>query len=174
MYKTGYLSIILLFDKYRIEDARNVDRVYQIQITMTGQPFGVKAERRLFLQNDFARATRQSDDDKTYFLFSDLLVFAKQKQSSLQYKGHIPLERAKVRALLNDEDWSVEITCPFQGVDSLNSTFVGSSSTHVIKTLSEHDQTKWLRCMEIVIAKLDKMQHNKSNTLLNNTHETRK
>lgn len=175
MYGFGNLSVLLFLDIFRIEDARNVDRVYQIQIAMTGQPFGVKAERRLFLQNDFSRATRQSDEDKTYFLFSDLLVFAKQKQNALQYKGHIPLERAKVRALPNDEDWSIEITCPFQGVDSLNSTFVGSSSTHIIKTLSEQDQSRWLRCMEIVIARLDKTQHNKSNTLLNNnTLETQK
>ena len=119
---------------------------------MTGQPFSVKAERRLYLQNDFGQ--------ESYFLFSDMVVFTKQKQPALVYKGHIPLERGKVKAL--KEDFSIELTCPFQSVDSLNSTFVGSSSTHIIKTMSESDQSKWLRVTEIVIARLDRTQQNKS------------
>ncbi len=169
--RVGYYYANTIFN--RVEDARNVDRVYQIQIAMTGQPFSVKAERRLYLQNDFARSSKKpNEEEKTYFLFSDFLVFAKHKQNTLQYKGHIPLERAQVRALPNDEDFSIEITCPFQGVDSLNSTFVGSSSTHIIKTMDELDQKKWLRCMEDVIARLGKTQQNKSNiTFNNNTNE---
>lgn len=141
---------------------------------MTGQPFSVKAERRLYLQNDFARSTtsglkKQTDEDKTYFLFSDFLVFAKQKQSALQYKGHIPLEKAQVRAIPNDNEFPIEITCPFQGVDSLSSTYVGSSSTHIIKTMDEHDQKKWVRYMEEAITRLGKTQQNKSNISFNNT-----
>jgi hypothetical protein len=142
-----------------------VDIVYQIQIAMIGQPFSVKAERRLYLQNKFSQVKRLNGEDRCYFLFSDILVFAKQKQqNALQYKNHIALDRSKVRALPNDEEWSIEITSPFQGVDSLNTTFMGSPTTHIIRTASKEDQMKWTNCLETVIAKLDQVQQSKSNT----------
>jgi hypothetical protein len=153
--------------KIRLEDAKNVDKVYEILTSMTGQPFSVKAERRIYLQNNFTHATRLNGEDRSYFLFSDILVFAKPKASGLQYKGHTPLDRARVRALTTEEsgeeDWSIEIISSFQGVDSLNSTFMGSPTAHIIRTSSKQDQKKWLSCLDIIIAKLDQNQQNKSN-----------
>ncbi|KAL9559631.1 hypothetical protein MBANPS3_000337 [Mucor bainieri] len=152
--------------KIKFDDARNVNRVYDILTVMTGQPFSVKAERRLYLQNNFTRATRLSGEDLSYFLFSDMLVYAKQKQSTLQYKGHIVLNRAKIRALSPEESiedgWSIEITSPFQGVDSLNTTFVGSPTAQVIHTYSKQDQTKWVSCLEAIVTRLDQTQQSKS------------
>jgi hypothetical protein len=136
--------------------------VYEILTSMTGQPFSVKAERRIYLQN-----TRLNGEDRFYFLFSDILVFAKPKASGLQYKGHIALNRARIRALTTEEsgeeDWPIEIISSFQGVDSLNSTFMGSPTAHIIKTSSKQDQKRWLTCLNIVISKLDQNQQNKSN-----------
>lgn len=132
---------------------------------MQGQPFSVKAERRLYLQNSFNSVKRLNGEDRCYFLFSDILVFARQKGANvLQYKSHIALDRSKVRALPNDDEWSIEITSPFQGVDSLNTTFMGSPTTHVVRTANKEDQAKWLNCLEVVIANLDQVQQNKSNT----------
>ncbi|KAG2208496.1 hypothetical protein INT47_010192 [Mucor saturninus] len=138
--------------KAPVNDALNVDKVYQIHLKMTGQPFGVKAERRIILQDNFTRPNRLSGEETCYFLFSDMLVFARQKSNTLQYKGHILLQKSKVRPNVND--FSVEIICPFQGVDSLNTTFMGSPTTHVIRTLNKIDQTKWITCLEAVITKL--------------------
>lgn len=133
---------------------------------MVGQPFSVKAERRLYLQNNFTRATRLNGEDLSYFLFSDMLVYAKQKQSTLQYKGHIVLNRAKIRALSPEESiedgWSIEITSPFQGVDSLNTTFMGSPTAQVIHTYNKQDQMKWASCLETIVARLDQTQQSKS------------
>lgn len=151
---------------YRLEDSKNVNRVYEIITAMTGQPFSVKAERRLYLQNNFARSTRLSSEDLTYFLFSDMLVYAKKKQSALQYKGHTMLNRAKIRALSPEESiedgWSIEITSPFQGVDSLNTTFMGSPTAQIIHTYNKQDQTKWVSCLEAIVIRLDQTQQNKS------------
>ncbi|KAK4512689.1 putative component of NuA3 histone acetyltransferase complex [Mucor velutinosus] len=160
--------------KIKFDDARNVNRVYDILAAMTGQPFSVKAERRLHLQNNFTRATRLSGEDLSYFLFSDMLVYAKQKQSTLQYKGHIVLNRAKIRALSPEESiedgWSIEITSPFQGVDSLNTTFMGSPTAQVIHTYSKQDQSKWVSCLEIIVARLDQTQQSK--IMINNNKLT--
>lgn len=119
---------------------------------MTGQPFGVKAERRLILQDNFTRANRLSGEETCYFLYSDMLVYARQKSNSLHYKGHFLLEKSKVKP--NPNDFSIEIICPFQGVDSLNTTFMSSPTTHVIRTQNEIDQTKWVASLETVITKL--------------------
>lgn len=119
---------------------------------MTGQPFGVKAERRLYLQDNFTRSNRLNSEETCYFLFSDVLVFARQKSNSLQYKGHLFLQKSKVKPNLND--FSIEIISPFQGIDTLNTTYMGSPTTHVIRTLNKIDQTKWTACLETVITKL--------------------
>ncbi|GAN02098.1 hypothetical protein MAM1_0016c01538 [Mucor ambiguus] len=160
--------------KIKFDDARNVDRVYDILTAMTGQPFSVKAERRLHLQNNFTRATRMSGEDLSYFLFSDMVVYAKQKQSTLQYKGRIVLNRAKVRALSPEESiengWSIEITSPFQGVDSLNTTFVGSPTAEVIHTNNKQDQMKWVSCLEAIVTQLDQTQQSK--IMINNNKLT--
>lgn len=141
--------------------------MYEILTSMTGQPFSVKAERRIYLQNNFKHVKRLNGEDRSYLLFSDILVFARPKGSGLQYKGHISLDRARVRALATEEsvedDWCIEIISSFQGVDSLNSTFMGSPTAHIIRTSSKQDQKKWLSCLNAITTKLDQNQQNKSN-----------
>ncbi|KAI9253262.1 Dbl homology domain-containing protein [Helicostylum pulchrum] len=152
--------IVSIYSEFipKLEDAQNVNKVYQIQVKLSGQPFGVKTSRRLILQDSFTKSNRLTNEDTVYFLFTDILVFAKQKSNSLQYKGHIILDRTKVRAAPNNNDFSVEVMCPYQGVDSLNSTFMSSPSTHVIRTSSRADQLKWITNLETVISKLEQKQ----------------
>ncbi|KAG1042899.1 hypothetical protein G6F43_011789 [Rhizopus delemar] len=146
----------------RVVDARNVDQVYEIHTSMTDRPFGIRAERRLYLQDNFFQINKTSIEDRAYFLFSDMLVFAKRKSSSsLLYKGHIILERAKIRLLSKEEvtgeNHCIEIISSFQGVDSLNTTFMASPTAHIMKTSSENEQLKWKYYLESIVAKIDQM-----------------
>lgn len=148
--------------KNRVVDARNVDQVYEIHTCMADRPFGIRAERRLYLQDNFFQINKTSVEDRAYFLFSDMLVFAKRKSSSsLLYKGHIILERAKVRLLSKEEatgeSHCIEIISSFQGVDSLNTTFMASPTAHIMKTSSENEQLKWKYYLESIVAKIDQM-----------------
>lgn len=148
--------------KSRVVDARNVDQVYEIHTSMTDRPFGIRAERRLYLQDNFFQINKTSIEDRAYFLFSDMLVFAKRKSSSsLLYKGHIILERAKIRLLSKEEvtgeNHCIEIISSFQGVDSLNTTFMASPTAHIMKTSSENEQLKWKYYLESIVAKIDQM-----------------
>ncbi|KAI9281909.1 Dbl homology domain-containing protein [Sporodiniella umbellata] len=154
--------------KPRIVDARNVDHVYEIHTSMTEQPFGIRAERRLYLQGDFHQLNKSgSSEDRAYFLFSDMLVFAKSKSPSYIYKGHIQLERAKVRLLPKEEAsgerYCIEVVSPFQGVDSLNTTFMASPTAHIMKTTSESEQLRWKYYLDSIVNKLDQMAMHKMN-----------
>ncbi|ORZ08594.1 Dbl homology domain-containing protein [Absidia repens] len=151
----------------RVTDADNVDQVLMIQQALVGAPFGVKAQRRLILQGQLARVvinSKSMGEERTYILFSDILVFVRPKQegkkTTLQYKGHIGLEQARVRAIPNQDaagqEYCIEIVSSFQGVDNLNSTFMGATSTHVLHTHSLEEQQTWIRKLDRVIAKLDR------------------
>lgn len=148
--------------KPRIVDARNVDHVYEIHTSMIEQPFGIRAERRLYLQDNFIQFNKSgSGEDRTYFLFSDMLVFAKKRSSSFIYKGHIQLERAKIRLIpreeINGERHCIEIVSSFQGVDSLNTTFMASPTAHIMKTTGESEQLRWKYYLDAIISKLDQI-----------------
>ncbi|KAI8341773.1 Dbl homology domain-containing protein [Chlamydoabsidia padenii] len=151
----------------RVADADNVDQVLMIQQALIGAPFGVKANRRLILQGQLARVVMNSKsmgEERTYILFSDLLVFVRPKQEGqrtvLQYKGHIGLEQARIRPLDQDEaagqNYCIEIVSSYQGVDNLNSTFMGASTTHVLHTHSLDEQQIWLRKLDKVIERLNR------------------
>ncbi|KAI9480247.1 Dbl homology domain-containing protein [Zychaea mexicana] len=153
--------------KPKVDDADNVDQVLMIHQALIGAPFGVKAQRRLVLQGQLARVvvnSRSTGEERTYFLFSDLLAFVRPKQDGkrtlLQYKGHITLERARVRALTAEEagaqDHCIEIVSSFQGVDTLNTTYMGAPTTHVLCTNSKEEQEEWLKQLEVVIHSLDR------------------
>ncbi|KAI7854292.1 Dbl homology domain-containing protein [Circinella umbellata] len=153
--------------KSKVDDADNVDQVLMIHQALVGAPFGVKAQRRLVLQGQFSRVvvnSRSTGDERTYFLFSDLLAIVRPKQDNkrtiLQYKGHITLERARVRALTSEEaggqEYCIEIVSSFQGVDTLNTTYMGSAATHVLCTNSKEEQEEWLKQLDLVITILDR------------------
>ena len=150
-----------------MDDADNVDQVLMIHQALVGAPFGVKAQRRLVLQGQLSRLvvnSRSTGEERTYFLFSDLLAIVRPKQDNkrtvLQYKGHITLERARVRALAPEEasgqEHCIEIVSSFQGVDTLNTTYMGSAATHVLCTNSKEEQEEWLKQLELVITILDR------------------
>lgn len=146
-----------------------------IQQALVGAPFGVKAQRRLILQGQLARVvinSKSMGEERTYILFSDLLVFVRPKQEGpktmLQYKGHIGLEQARVRALPNEaaagQEYCIEIVSSFQGVDNLNSTFMGAATTHILHTHNLEEQQTWMRKLDRVIARLDRdASRNKGN-----------
>jgi hypothetical protein len=139
-----------------------------IHQALEGAPFSVRAERRLVLQGQLSRvvlSTRSMGEERNYLLFTDLLVFVKPKQESrytvLQYKGHLSLERARVRVLGKEETGGIshciEITSSFSGVDNLNTTYIGSPTVHVLYTGSDEDCQDWFAKLEAVIANLDKI-----------------
>lgn len=150
---------------YRIDDADNVDQVLMIHQALVGAPFGVKAQRRLVLQSPMSRVQAGGSkssggggsEERIYILFSDMLVFVRPKQEGnrtlLQFRGMAPLERARVKPI---DDTSIEITSPIQGVDTLNTTFVGSSSVHIMQTESKDEQERWLKHLQCVIEELDR------------------
>lgn len=138
-----------------------------IHQALVGAPFGVKAQRRLVLQSPMSRVQAGgskssggggSSEERIYILFSDMLVFVRPKQEGnrtlLQFRGMAPLERARVKPI---DDTSIEITSPIQGVDTLNTTFVGSSSVHVMQTESKDEQERWLKHLQSVIEELDRV-----------------
>lgn len=159
---------LIIYIYNRLSDASNVDQVLMIHEALVGAPFSVRAERRLVIQGKLSRvviSTRSMGEERNYMLFSDLLLFVRPKVEAkvtrLQYKGHLTLERAKIRALNKEEAGGIghciEITSSFSGVDNLNSTFVASPTIHVLYIGSEEERTHWLKCLKKVIDNLDKI-----------------
>lgn len=149
-------------------DVDNVDQVLMIHQALLGAPFGVRAERRLVIQGQLSRVainTRSMGEERNYMLFSDLLLFVKPKiegkVTRLQYKGHLTLERAKTRSLSKEEAGGIahciEIICSMAGVDNVNSTIVGSTTSHVLYIGSDRERDSWLKGLNLVISNLDKM-----------------
>lgn len=139
-----------------------------IHQALVGAPFSVRAERRLIIQGQLSRVvtnTKTTGEERHYILFSDMLVFVKPKPegkiTKLQYKGHLVLERARVRPLTKEEaagfPYCIEIISSFSGVDNLNTTFIGSSSVHILNIGTEQDRKEWLSKLESVIQNLDKI-----------------
>lgn len=100
-------------------------------------------------------------EERQYILFSDLLMFVKPKSTKLHYKGHLILERARIRSLTKQEasgfDHCIEIVSSFSGVDNLNTTFIGAPSVHILCVGSEDARKEWLTKLDYVIKKLDKI-----------------
>ena len=124
-----------------------------IHQALVGAPFGVKAQRRLVLQSSMSI----SGEERIYILFSDMLVFVRPKQDGnrtlLQFKGMVPLERARLKPVHPN---TIEITSPFQGVDTLNTTFVAASQAHVLQAENQEDRDRWMERLQKVIANLDR------------------
>ncbi|KAI9321239.1 Dbl homology domain-containing protein, partial [Dichotomocladium elegans] len=149
--------------KPRIMEADNVDQVLMIQQAMTGAPFGVSAKRRLILQGPLSRVMnnfRSPEEEQTCFLFSDMLVFVRPKQEKgktlLQYKDHINLEQARIRAPdaceTKGKEHCVEIISSIQGVDTLNTTYMGTRQVYMLHTSSAEDQQRWVKKLQEVVA----------------------
>jgi hypothetical protein len=139
-----------------------------IHQALSGAPFSVRAERRLVLQGQLSRVelkTRSMGEERNYLLFTDLLVFVKPKQDGkqtvLQYKGHLGLERSRVRALSKEDTGGIshciEITSSFSGIDNLNTTYIAAPTVHILYTGSDEECTEWLNKLEAVIDNLDKI-----------------
>lgn len=152
----------------RLLDADNVDQVLMIHQALVGAPFSVRAERRLVMQGQLSRVvlnTRSMGEERHYMLFSDLLVFVRPKVEGkvtrLQYKGHLVLERARVRSLTKDEAGGIahciEIVSSFSGVDNLNTTFIAAPTVHILYVGSDAERDEWVAKLEKVIANLDKI-----------------
>lgn len=150
-----------------MDDADNVDQVLMIHQALVSAPFGVKAQRRLMLQGQLSRVvvnSRSTGEERTYFLFSDLLAIVRPKQEGkrtvLQYKGHLNLERARIRALEKEEaggqEHCIEIISSFHGVDTLNTTYMGAPTVHVLRANNREEQEEWLKQLDLVIGKLDR------------------
>ncbi|KAI7898499.1 Dbl homology domain-containing protein [Cokeromyces recurvatus] len=151
----------------KLLDANNVDQVLMIHQALQGAPFSVRAERRLIIQGQLSRvvpSTKSLGEERRYILFSDMLVFAKTKVEGkvikLQYKGHLTLERARVRAIPKDEIDGIlnciEIVSSFSGVDNLNTTFIAGPTVYILHMNSDKERNSWLTKLEYVIDKLDK------------------
>jgi hypothetical protein len=152
----------------RLLDVENVDQVLTIHQALVGAPFSVRAERRLVIQGQLSRVvlnTRSMGEERTYILFSDLLAFVRPKvegkSTKLQYKGHLTLERARVRALTKEEAGGIahciEVTSSFAGVDNLNTTFIAAPTVLVLYIGSNEERDEWLINLDRVIDNLDKM-----------------
>lgn len=144
-----------------------MDRVLWIHQSLLDGPLTVRAERRLILQGNLSRlntSTRSMGEERIYLLFTDVLLFVKpvdQKGPRLQYKGHITLDRARVRAMTKEEaggvEHCIELIPSIAGVDNLNTTFVGTTSAHVLYVGSEADQKIWIERLNYVIHNLDRL-----------------
>lgn len=152
----------------RFQDADNVDQVLMIHQALVGAPFSVRAERRLIMQGQLSRLvinTRSMGEERHYMLFSDMLVFVRpkteRKLTQLQYKGHMTLDRARVRALTKEEACGIahciEITSSFSGVDNLNTTFIAAPTVHILYVGSDEGRDEWIKKLEFVIENLDKI-----------------
>ncbi|CEP19143.1 hypothetical protein [Parasitella parasitica] len=152
----------------KLLDADNVDQVLMIHQALVGAPFSVRAERRLVMQGRLSRVvlnTRSMGEERHYILFSDLLVFVRpktdDKTTRLQYKGHLVLERARVRPLTKEEAGGIahciEIVSSFSGVDNLNTTFIAAPTVHILYIGSDAERNNWVAKLEKVIASLDKI-----------------
>ncbi|OBZ82583.1 FYVE, RhoGEF and PH domain-containing protein 4 [Choanephora cucurbitarum] len=152
----------------RLLDADNVDQVMMIHQALVNAPITVKAERRLVMQGQLSRVvlnTRSLGEERHYILFTDLLVFVRPKvegkTTKLHYKGHLSLERARVRSLSKEEAGGIahciELISSFSGVDNLNTTFVASPTVHVLYVGSDKERDEWLKQLENVISNLDRI-----------------
>ncbi|RUS20066.1 hypothetical protein BC937DRAFT_86452, partial [Endogone sp. FLAS-F59071] len=91
----------------RIQDAENHTKVLEIQNQLVSMPMPlVVPNRRFVLRGDLFKvnaSNASSVEPRTYFLFNDILVFAKIKdKNTFQYKGIIDLAITTVQPLDNN------------------------------------------------------------------------
>ncbi|KAI8380067.1 Dbl homology domain-containing protein [Blakeslea trispora] len=152
----------------KLQDADNVDQVMMIHQALVNAPITVRAERRLVMQGQLSRVvlnTRSLGEERHYILFSDLLVFVRPKvegkTTRLHYKGHLTLERARVRSLSKEEAGGIahciELISSFSGVDNLNTTFIAAPTVHILYVGSDTEREEWIKQLENVIESLDRL-----------------
>lgn len=147
----------------RLIEAENVNQVLKLHQAIVCAPFTIQTARRLVLEGQLSRIMSNTMREKRHcVLFSDMLVFLKPKtEGKLHYKGHLVLERARVRPLLKEEAsgfaYCIEIVSSFSGVDNLNTTFIGAPTVYVLCMGSEEARNEWLSKLEYVIKKLEKI-----------------
>ncbi|KAG0740560.1 hypothetical protein G6F57_006658 [Rhizopus arrhizus] len=150
----------------RLRDVHNIDKVVKIHQSLVDAPFNVRAERRLVLQGNLSRVTvssRSLGEERRYILFTDMLVFVKhvEQKDRLIYKGHLTLDRVRVRALSKEEAGGIahciELIPSVSGIDNLNTTFVGTTSAIVLYVGSEEERKVWIDGLNFVIGHLDRI-----------------
>ncbi|KAI9278581.1 Dbl homology domain-containing protein [Phascolomyces articulosus] len=161
-----------------VEDAENVDRVVEIQRSMTGSPLTIKKGRRIILEAELSRTHSQSrvvGEKRVYFLFSEFLAFARPRRQQqhdvlhvqYQYKGHLNLERARVKRVAPEDasgrEFCIGITPLYQGAELLDTTLMSQyAATHVIQLNNAQEQKLWLEKLNQVIHKLNAKADRKS------------
>ena len=135
-----------------------------IHRALLSAPFTIKRGRRLILKAEVSRTflhPRMGGERRLYLLFSDFLAFVRPRQHNevLQYKGHLNLERARVKAMapeeVNNRQNCIGITPLYQGVDILDTTLMTYPSVHVIQLNSPEEQQEWLDKVNIVVTRLN-------------------
>ncbi|KAI8144713.1 Dbl homology domain-containing protein [Fennellomyces sp. T-0311] len=148
----------------KVEDCDNIDQVLSIHRSLSNAPFTIKKGRRLILQAEVSRTfvhSRMVGERRLYILFSDFLAFVRPRQHSevLQYKGHLNLERARVKPMapeeVNGRENCIGITPLYQGVDIIDTTLMTYPTIHVIQLSSPTEQQEWLDKVSMVINKLN-------------------
>ncbi|KAI8985148.1 Dbl homology domain-containing protein [Pilobolus umbonatus] len=139
--------------KYKMDDVKNINEVYSIHQSMIGQPFSFKSDRRLILRDDIPRGNNKYlANDRVHYLFTDIIVIARKKFSTVHYKGHLLIDSCYVRALspaeIDGEDFCIEINTAPPGIESIGTTFVGNPAFMIIHAGNRENQMKWLRCLE--------------------------
>ncbi|KAG1463763.1 hypothetical protein G6F46_005901 [Rhizopus delemar] len=150
----------------RLRDVHNIDKVIKIHQSLVDAPFNVRAERRLVLQGNLSRVTvssRSLGEERRYILFTDMLVFVKhvEQKDRLIYKGHLTLDRVRVRALSKEEAGGIahciELIPSVSGIDNLNTTYVGTTSAIVLYVGSDEERKVWIDGLNFVIGHLDRI-----------------
>ncbi|KAI9499278.1 Dbl homology domain-containing protein [Zychaea mexicana] len=162
----------------KVDDAENVDRVLAIHRSLSGAPFTIRKGRRLVLQAELSRThahSRVIGAKRVYILFSDFLAFARPRQhnGTLQYKGHLNLERALVKLMAREEasgrQYCIGITPLYQGVDIVDTTLMQYPAIHVIQLNNEQEQHEWLEKLTMVINKLNSRADRKQSASSSNS-----
>lgn len=160
------LFFLNLFFINRLRDVHNIDKVIKIHQSLVDAPFNVRAERRLVLQGNLSRVTvssRSLGEERRYILFTDMLVFVKhvEQKDRLIYKGHLTLDRVRVRALSKEEAGGIahciELIPSVSGIDNLNTTYVGTTSAIVLYVGSDEERKVWIDGLNFVIGHLDRI-----------------
>ncbi|RUP46060.1 Dbl homology domain-containing protein, partial [Jimgerdemannia flammicorona] len=160
----------------RISDAENQTKVLEIQNSLVNMPVPLVApHRRFILRGDLFKvnlANASSVEPRTYFLFSDMLIFVKVKEKNIyQYKGAIDLNISSVRPM----DGGAQPHCfelitkqlDFQweaGVDMFQRGPGALHTTHVIRAGSKEEREQWITTLTIQIDAIKEQQRAKAAT----------
>jgi FYVE/RhoGEF/PH domain-containing protein 5/6 len=136
--------------KRRVENQR---KMFQLQ-TMFGSGVLIDASREIVKEGALVKLSKNKEQERMFFLFSDILVWARAKKANatMSYKGKVPLANIRLFPdVLDDVNFK---TCSREFAFQIDREDDVKHRTYYLCAKSEIEKVEWLRALTNTMANL--------------------